>query len=108
MKGIKGVWAARVFLESKGFIVSEPQSETSNGHDLVALKNGRGYTFEVKPATFTARCYRVKKVSKITSDGIIIIFPSGHCQIESMKNHLKMCSKSGHRCLTFIGNVVCD
>ena len=106
MKGKLAVTHAKQFLASFGFVVSDPQEESANGHDLVAIKGGRGFTFEVKPAIYKQRAYRVRPVSKKTSDGIIIVFPGGYCLIDSMKNHLSSCSKSGSRFLSFVGLVV--
>ena len=103
MKGKKAVEHAIEFLRGRGFRTSEAKNEKANGHDIVAIKNGQGYTFEVKPAIFKSRSYRVSKICKTTSDGILIVFPSGHVMVDDMKRHLDSCSKDGVRHLTFIG-----
>jgi hypothetical protein len=105
LKGKAAVIHAIKFLTNLGFACSDAQKETTNGHDIIAIKKGLGYTFEVKPAVYRDRCYKISKVSKITSDGIIYVFPSGQIQIDTMKNHLKNCSKDGTRFLTFIGKI---
>lgn len=105
LKGINAVNHAREFLIKMGFTVSLSQKESANGHDLIAIKDGRGFTFEVKPAIYSQRSFKVRPVSKKTSDGIIIVFPSGYCFVDGMQLHLAACSKSGYRFMTFTGLV---
>ena len=105
MKGKKAVEKAIEFLQRRGFTTSDAREESANGHDIVAIKKGRGFTFEVKPAVFKSRSYRTSRVVCTKSDGIIVVFPNGEIFLDSMANHLKNCSKCGNRFLTFIGQV---
>lgn len=104
-KAEKAVVLCKAHLEELGFIVSNPKDASANGHDLVAIKNGCGITVEVKAAFYSARMWKVSRVSKITSDLVAIVFPSGKIHINSMQDHLKTCSKTGARALTCLGNV---
>lgn len=103
-KGYDAVKIAIKFLVKLGYFVILPQKENANGHDLVAIRYGKVITFEVKPIRFISRSFRVEKVLT-KSDGIILVLPNGVCIIEDMKVHLKLCSPSGIRFMTFVGNI---
>ena len=99
----KAVKICKIKLETLGFTVSDPRDATSNGHDLIGIKNGRGFTFEVKKCFYSARSWRVSKIMKASSDVVAIVFPSGDVHFESMKNHIATSAKDKSRSLNSIG-----
>lgn len=92
------------FLQSKGFTVSAHSSEAANGYDVVAIKNGEYFTIEVKTACKSNRCYRVGRVSKAASKctHIAIVTPKGNIIIQTMSDHLRLCSRDGTRRITLL------
>lgn len=105
VKAEAAVKTCKTFFESLGFIVSDVQNASRNGHDLIAIKGGRGITIEVKATYFSSRAWLVSKVCKTQSDYVAIVFPSGHIHIDSMEIHLSQCTKDGNRGITHLGKI---
>ena len=104
-KGIESQKIVRDFLIDNGFIVSEINNINSNGKDIVAIKNNKNYSFEVKSVIRTARSYRVNKPD-INCDYIAVVMPNKIIHIESMDDWLKLCNKSGNRSITRLVNFI--
>ena len=110
----KGSWAAdraRHELQRLGFQVGIPACSTQPGPDLVLAaipKIGVAHV-EVKLAMLSkckrGKAWRVNRVGALRrkDDLIAIVFPSGYVHLDPMKDHLKLCNKSGDRYLAGLG-----
>lgn len=110
LAGEWAVWRARTELQHLGHSVEVPQNVNIPGPDLVFhLPGQRAQTCEVKLAHWNVGSYagawRVNRVTRKKDDYIAIVFPSGYVHFEAMKDHLKLCNKSGDRYLTALGRV---
>lgn len=114
----KAAWAvdrARCELQRLGFQVEVPNCPTKPGPDLEILhKPGEIYvlprpSIEVKLASLSkckrGKAWRVNRVGALRrkDDLIAIVFPNGHVHLDAMKDHLKLCNKSGDRYLHGLG-----
>jgi hypothetical protein len=95
------------YFEKNGWNVACSESESQNGYDLVCIKDNKYITVEVKKAFFSCRSWRVTPVSRKSRNSryIAIVLPDGFIHIESMKDHMALCSKNGNRCVTDICNL---
>lgn len=89
----------RKLLEESGFTVAEVGSVTTNGVDLVAIKNGRHYSIEVKSACKTKRAWIIKKVTA-PCDFVAIVMPTQDVHFDRIADHEKLTSKNGNRMIT--------
>lgn len=91
-------------IKAMGFEIIHIAKRNSNGPDIVAKKNSRAYTFEVKKASVkkskSVQCPPVE-INRMHDDYIIIEFPSGYILIEPMQDHIRNCAASG--CRSFNG-----
>ena len=105
----KAAWAvdrARRFLQDLGFSIEPPKGVCVQGPDLFGYRGGGATVyFEVKLAMKNGRGWRVNRVTRKEDDYICIVFPCGHVQIESMKDHLRLCAPSGDRWITAMARV---
>lgn len=93
----------RSYLKAKGFTVSRDlKAETSNGIDIVAIKDNLYFTIEVKSVAVSKKSLTVKKIlaSGKKCDYIAIVTPRNKIIFQPMLEHLKMCSPSGERGVT--------
>lgn len=105
LRAENAVYAAREFLIGRGFYVSDPQNVSSNGPDLVAIKDGFGCKVEVKAVTRDRGTWKVRKVTRKDDDYVVFVFPSGGVHVEHMSLHLGQCGKDGTRFLTALGKI---
>lgn len=96
------------FLESKGFVVTKPRADSSNGVDLMAIKSGVGFTIEVKKVAVGNKCTRTDKVDKsgLSCDLIAMVTPKNNVILQPMREHLALCSPKGTRGITDLVKIV--
>ena len=110
----KAAWSvdrARAELQRLGFQVAVPACPTEEGPDLLlaAIPKIGTATVEVKLAGLSkcakGKAWRVNRVGKLRQkdDLIAIVFPNGHVHLDAMRDHLKLCNKSGDRYLHGLG-----
>jgi len=92
------------FLKDHNFILSEVKSPTTNGIDIVAIKDSKNISVEVKSVIRSSRSWKVRKPN-IKSDYIAVVMPSGTIHFESMSDWLSLCSKDGSRSITKLVNL---
>jgi len=90
------------YLHENGFVVAVSNSENSNGIDVVAIKDAKYFTVEVKTACKASKSLNVKPIGKSgkVCDYIAIVTPNGNVIFNTMEEHLKLCSKKGTRGVT--------
>lgn len=93
-------------LRKMGYKTTAPRNKSANGVDIFAIKNDRVLSVEIKtakPASKTSNVLRVRPVelNRKKDDLISIVLPNGYVLIEPMRDHLKVCSKSGLRFLNY-------
>jgi hypothetical protein len=93
------------FLIEKGYVIADRNHPFANGVDFTAIKNNRTYSVEVKPVRVSCGAWKVDPIGKARrADALVaLVFKSGHVQIESMKDHLKLCAKDGSRSMSALG-----
>lgn len=109
----KAEWAvdrARRFIQDLGYTVQIPNHVCLPGADLcVMMRDRKAAAIEVKLAMWNvgskAGAWRVNRVTRKKDQFIAIVFPSGHVHLDSMRDHLKLCNKSGDRYLTALGRL---
>lgn len=87
------------FLEKHGFTLAEVRSPSANGVDIVAIKNRRHFSIEVKNVIRTCRSWRVNKPN-LKSDMIAVVFPNNVIHFECISDWLKLCDKNNARRIT--------
>lgn len=108
MKKNKPESEVRKFLRNNGFTLDNQKSETSQGIDIVAMKNGKVLLIEVKKAKLHNRSWQVDAVSKkqrTVCNTIIIVLPRKQLCIQPMTEHLKLCASNGIRYMTELVNL---
>lgn len=89
------------YFKERGFQVFDVGNPSANGQDLTVAKGGRSYRVEVKTASLSKRCMRVKPVRGYRrSDDWIAIVINDSVIVQPMKDHLACCSKDGTRYVT--------
>jgi hypothetical protein len=105
----KALWAvdtARRFFQAIGYSVPIPNHVCANGPDIaVTMPNRKVIHVEVKLAMWNKKAWRVNRVTRKKDEFIAIVFPSGFVHVDEMKDHLKLCCKSGDRYLTALGRL---
>lgn len=105
----KALWAvdtARRFFQSAGYAVPVPNHVCAHGPDLcIMMRDRKAVAVEVKLVMWNKNAWRVNRVTRKTDQFIAMVFPSGRVQVESLKDHLKLCNKSGDRYLTALGKL---
>ncbi len=93
-----------------GYVTAVSVSQNENGFDIVAIRNDRYLTIEVKTASQVTgkQAWRTRVVSDLAkhSEIMAIVLPSGKINFCSMKDHLKCCNQDGDRYVTEM--VICD
>lgn len=92
------------YLKSKGFVISEVNKPTSNGLDVVAIKNGKSLLIEVKSAIYSSRCWKIKKVHP-KADYVAIVLPSDEIYFESADMWSRLSDSIGNQTVTQIVNL---
>lgn len=85
-----------------GFKCLPKQHKNANGPDLVITKGACSYTVEIKNLKITERgSLQVPPISipRKNDDLIAIIISREYALIESMKDHLRLCTEKGYRTL---------
>lgn len=90
-------------LKAKGFIISEVNKPTSNGIDVVAIKNSKHLLIEVKTAIYSSRSWKIKKVHP-KADYVAIVFPNDFIYFESVEMWNQLSDSSGNQTLTAMVN----
>lgn len=98
-KAQDGQTLVRQWLEANSFVVAEVKNVSANGVDILAIKNGVGFTVEVKTVIGGERGSRVKKPHP-KSDFIAVVMPSGHIYVETTADWMKLTAKDGTRSMT--------
>lgn len=93
------------FLKNNNFEVAEVSHPNANGIDIVAIKNGRSFSFEVKSVIKTTRMWRINKLTNTKSDYIAVVMPSGRIWFETTEDWQKCCNDSGSRSITKLVNL---
>jgi len=109
MKRNRSESKVREELRSMGFTLDAQKDQTTNGVDIVALKNGKVLLIEVKKAKYHNRAWQVDPVSskqQIVCNTIAIVYPKGRIVLYPMSQHLKLCAKNGVRYVTENVNLV--
>lgn len=105
----KGEWAvdrARYELQRMGYSVAPPEHACKHGPDLVAwIGSKKEFHVEVKLARWNKGAWMINRVTRKMDHVIAIVFPSGRVCFESMKDHLKLCNKSGDRYISALGEI---
>jgi predicted RecB family endonuclease len=86
-------------LRDRGFAVAIKESESSNGIDIVAIKNGKYFTIEVKGCIASTRTLVVGGLSKsgLISTHVAIVTPKKNVIFQTTEDHLKLCRKTDKR-----------
>lgn len=87
-----GQTCVKKWLSSNGFTVAEVSNITANGVDIVAIKNGRGISVDVKTSS-NARINRPHP----KSDFVAVVMPSGSIHIEQTTEWMRLVQKDGSR-----------
>lgn len=103
-KAEDSVELVRKYFKELGFDVTTKSKPTSNGHDLVVLKNDKSFRVEVKTAFYSARSWKVGKTHELEHDFIAIVF-NNKIHFEDWKEHKNKCSKNGQRTLTKLAGI---
>lgn len=98
-KAQQGQTAVREWLEQHGFVVAEVKNVSANGIDILAIKNGKGISVEVKTVIEGSRGSRVKKPHP-KSDFVAVVMPSGFIYVETTTDWMKNTAKDGTRSIT--------
>jgi len=95
------------YLKKMGAVVSKVK-ETSNGIDIVAIKDGNYFLVEVKTAVKSTRSYYCNKLDKSgeKSTHIAIVTPKKRIIFDSIEDHIKLCNKKGIRFVTKTVSIV--
>lgn len=90
------------YLTATGWKVFDEKPDSANGPDLTIERNNKTFRVEIKKALIGKRYCNVKPVigSGLRCDAIGILLPNNTVLLQPMKEHLKLCSKSGVRGIT--------
>ena len=91
------------FLKDRKFYVSNlDKKQEANGIDVVAIKDNKHFLIEVKSVCVGKKNMTITKVQKsgLFCTHIAIVTPKKKIIFQSMKDHLKLCSKLGTRGVT--------
>lgn len=84
---------------------TNPRASQSNGVDMYAIKEDRVLSVEIKKAMPVKgrNVLRVRRVEEKRKgdDLVAIVLPNGYVLLEPMKDHLKLCNKTGDRFLLY-------
>jgi hypothetical protein len=87
------------YLISKGFTVAEVNHVTSNGLDVVAIKNGVSFRIEVKTLYYSSRSWRAKKPHP-HAQYVAVVFPNQSIRFETVDDWNKTADNSGVKMFT--------
>lgn len=98
-KGYLAEITAKLHFEKLGYHVTQ---SAQFGPDLIIEKEGIVATVEVKSSVFTRTswCVHLVKKKRLSDDYIAIVLPNNEVHVDSMKEHLKLCSGCGKRTIT--------
>ena len=94
--------ACENWFKKRGYTIASNNNDTSNGIDLLAVKDNKYFTVEIKKACKSTRCYRTTPLQKSgkASDYVAIITPKNTIIFQTVREHDMLCSKSGYRDVT--------
>lgn len=93
------------FLKRNGFVVAEVNHPYANGMDIHAIKNGKGFSIEVKTVVYTSRSCRISPLHP-KCEYIAIVLPNGVIHFESTKDWNALTDKNGYRRITTLCNLL--
>jgi hypothetical protein len=84
------------FLQDKGFTIAEVNKPSSNGLDIVAVKDNEYLLIEVKSVIHSTRSWIVKKIHP-KSEYVAVVMPNDQIHLECSSDWIKHTDKNGSR-----------